>query len=63
MKKYLLFALPFFVVGCSEEVKSVADYVSTVKGGYGAVRDIISHILRIRGQWNNIIEKIYGAGI
>ena len=23
MKKYLLFALPFFVVGCSEEVKSV----------------------------------------
>nr|AQZ20952.1 hypothetical protein pGD65-4_00029 [Escherichia coli] len=21
MKKYLLFALPFFVVGCSEEVK------------------------------------------
>lgn len=22
-KKYLLFALPFFVVGCSEEVKSV----------------------------------------
>ena len=54
-------------VGCPadacEEVKSVADYVSTVKGGYGAVRDIISHILRIRGQWNNIIEKIYGAGI
>ena len=54
-------------VGCPadacEEVKSVADYVSTVKGGYGAVRDIISHILRIRGQWNDIIAKIYGAGI
>ncbi|MBN6453891.1 EexN family lipoprotein [Escherichia coli] len=23
MKKYLLFALPFFLVGCGEEVKSV----------------------------------------
>lgn len=40
-------------VGCPkdacDEVKTVADYVSDVKGGYGAVRDVISSFLK-RGE-------------
>ena len=45
-----------------EEVIQAADYVSDVKGGYGAVRDIISYLLKERGEWKDLIEKIYGSG-
>lgn len=54
-------------VGCPEdacaEVKDRADYVSTVKGGYGAVRDIIEHMLRDRGEWEKVTAEIYGIGV
>lgn len=54
-------------VGCPkdacEEVKLQADYVSGVTGGYGAVRDVISVILKERGEWEGAISQIYGTGI
>lgn len=54
-------------VGCPadacEEVKAQADYISGVKGGYGAVRDVICAMLKMRGEWEQIIEDLYGAGI
>ena len=38
-------------VGCPadscNEVKELADYVSPIKGGHGAVRDIVEHLLRV----------------
>lgn len=46
-----------------EEIKEICDYVSDVKGGYGAVRDIISHLLKERGEWESAISKVYGFGI
>lgn len=50
-------------VGCPEdacdEIKEIADYVSNVKGGYGAVRDIISHVLKQRGQWEKAYKEVY----
>ena len=53
--------------GCPEdacvEVKAVADYVSEIRGGYGAVRDIISYLLKQRGQWEECIEQVFGAGV
>lgn len=53
--------------GCPEdactEVRDRADYVSRVKGGYGAVRDIIEHLLRERGEWEKTTAEIYGIGI
>ena len=27
------------------EVKAIADYISSIPGGYGAVRDVIEHLL------------------
>ena len=52
-------------VGCPkdacEEVKAMADYISSEDGGHGAVRDIISYILKKRNEWNDVIEKIYGG--
>ena len=54
-------------VGCPAdactEVRERADYVSCVKGGYGAVRDIIEHLLRERGEWEKTTAEIYGIGI
>lgn len=52
-------------IGCPkdacEEVRNVADYISVEKGGHGAVRDIISYILKKRNEWDGVIEKIYGG--
>lgn len=54
-------------VGCPEdacvEVRDRADYVSSVKGGHGAVRDIIEHMLRDRGEWEKTTAEIYGIGV
>ena len=54
-------------VGCPldscPEIIEIADYVSKVRGGYGAVRDIIEHILRENGIWSKLIEEVYGIGI
>lgn len=33
------------------EVKAVADYVSAVQGGKGAVRDVIEQVMKIQGKW------------
>lgn len=45
------------------EVKNIANYISTVKGGYGAVRDVIEHLLRESNEWEDAIKDIYGIGI
>lgn len=46
-----------------EEVKTKADYISAVKGGYGAVRDIISMLLKTRGQWETAVADVFGIGV
>lgn len=54
-------------VGCPKdacaEVRGIADYVSDTRGGYGAVRDIISYLLKERGEWEIAVSKVYGIGI
>lgn len=44
----------------ADEIINIADYVSPKKGGNGAVRDVITYILKQRGQWEDAIEKCYG---
>lgn len=50
-------------VGCPvdacQEIKGIADYVSKEKGGHGAVRDVISYVLKERGQWKQAIAGVY----
>ena len=55
-------------IGCPAdacpEVKEIADYVSTIKGGYGATRDVIEHYFREIDMWTELVEKCYGrAGV
>lgn len=40
-----------------EEVLGVATYVSPVKGGDGAVRDLIEQVLKAQGKWLSWIKK------
>ncbi len=37
----------------AEEVKSIADYISHLKGGEGCARDIIEQVLKVQGKWMN----------
>ena len=52
-------------VGCPadacKEVKALADYVSPINGGHGAVRDCIEHILTESGEWNKYVSIAYGS--
>lgn len=51
-------------IGCPadacEEVKKISNYVSTMKGGSGAVRDVIEHYLREQDIWNVMVQRAYG---
>lgn len=40
----------------SSEIKEISDFVSTQKGGEGAVREIIEEILKTQGVWGKVIE-------
>lgn len=33
------------------EVKEVSEYISTVEGGKGAVRDVIEQVMKVQGKW------------
>jgi len=35
----------------SEEIKSVAAYISNLNGGEGCVRDVIEQVLKVQGKW------------
>jgi 3-deoxy-D-manno-octulosonate 8-phosphate phosphatase (KDO 8-P phosphatase) len=37
----------------SEEIKSVATYISHFNGGKGCVRDVIEQVLKVQGKWMN----------
>lgn len=54
-------------IGCPKdsckEVLEKADYISSVSGGYGAVRDVIEFLLRTEGVWNQLVSEMYGIGI
>ena len=41
----------------AEEVKEISDLISEFKGGDGAVREILSHILKAKGEYNKVIER------
>ena len=53
-------------IGCPkdacEEVKKIADYIAETKGGYGAVRDVISYVLKQQGRWEEAYSKAYHIG-
>jgi 3-deoxy-D-manno-octulosonate 8-phosphate phosphatase (KDO 8-P phosphatase) len=45
------------VANAVDEVKKHADYVTTRKGGNGAVREVIEYILKKSGAWQKLMER------
>lgn len=40
------------------EIKTIASYVSPIKGGNGCVRDVIEQTLKVQGKWFKIPENL-----
>jgi 3-deoxy-D-manno-octulosonate 8-phosphate phosphatase (KDO 8-P phosphatase) len=45
------------VADAPEEVRSAADYVTSVPGGGGAIREVVELLLKNTGKWESVIEK------
>lgn len=45
------------VANAVEEIKRAADYVTTRKGGEGAVREVIEYILKKTGRWEGLMQR------
>lgn len=43
--------LPVCPLDACEEIKSVSRYISDIEGGKGCVRDVVSQVLKARGDW------------
>lgn len=47
--------LPLAVANAQPEVKTIANYVTMAKGGQGAVREIIRHLLMAQGKYEAVL--------
>ena len=46
-----------------KEIIDTADYISAKNGGQGVVRDVAEFLLENSGEWNDIIKRLFGAGV
>ena len=49
--------LPIAVADAADEVKKSAYYITNIKGGVGAVREVLELILKAQGVWDKIISN------
>ena len=45
------------VANAVDEVKQYADYVTSRRGGNGAVREVIELILKSTGRWQSLMDR------
>ncbi|MHC5074255.1 MAG: KdsC family phosphatase [Planctomycetota bacterium] len=45
------------VANAVDEVKHHADFITTKRGGSGAVREIVEYILKNTGKWNQLVQR------
>jgi 3-deoxy-D-manno-octulosonate 8-phosphate phosphatase (KDO 8-P phosphatase) len=43
------------VANAIEEAKALADYVTRVEGGHGAVREVVGLILKAQNKWQRLV--------
>jgi 3-deoxy-D-manno-octulosonate 8-phosphate phosphatase (KDO 8-P phosphatase) len=53
--------VPAVVSNATEEVRRVAVWQGTCRGGHGAVREFSEAILRARGEWEPLVESYVAA--
>ena len=47
------------VANAVDQVKNAADYITTLPGGHGAVREVIEYIQKNKGLWPRLVQR-YG---
>ena len=52
--------LPVAVANAVAEVKKVSHYTTKAGGGDGAVREVCERILKAKGRWNGLVQKLSG---
>ncbi len=52
-----LCGLSVAVADACPEVRAMARFTTTAKGGAGAVREMIEWLLKLRGQWDSAVEQ------
>jgi len=50
-------ALPIAVANAVPEVRDAAAYVTQASGGAGAVREAVEVLLRVRGEWDEVLQS------
>jgi 3-deoxy-D-manno-octulosonate 8-phosphate phosphatase (KDO 8-P phosphatase) len=45
------------VANAVQELKDQADYITTARGGDGAVREVVEYILKRAGKWDALMER------
>lgn len=51
-----LVGLPTCPQDASQEIKSISRYVSHIKGGKGAARDVIEQVMKVQGKWMTLFD-------
>ncbi|KAF2513922.1 KdsC family phosphatase [Flavobacterium foetidum] len=54
-----LVGLPTCPQDASPEIKNICRYISHVKGGRGAVRDVIEQVMKVQGKWMEYFDAKY----
>jgi 3-deoxy-D-manno-octulosonate 8-phosphate phosphatase (KDO 8-P phosphatase) len=49
------------VADAALETRERAHYVTTARGGFGAVREVVELILKSQGRWNDLIKSFFNA--
>ncbi len=44
------------VANAIDEAKQIADYVTRARGGEGAIREIVRHVLSAQGKWKDLVK-------
>jgi YrbI family 3-deoxy-D-manno-octulosonate 8-phosphate phosphatase len=53
--------LPIAVADAVEEVRAGAAYVTSIRGGHGAVREAVELVLKAKGLWEDVVAHCIGA--
>ena len=51
-----LVGLPTCPQDASPEIKGISNYISHIKGGKGAVRDVIEQVMKVQGKWMSYFD-------
>lgn len=52
-------ALPIAVANATDEVKRAARFVTSARGGWGAVREVAERLLKTRGEWKGLVARYF----